>query len=98
LLLERYSNIEYVNNLHWKDGIELISKAFEKRAEQRDWELWASFYPFNDGKVYKTFKEFRGNKQNGKNVKRNMSNEEILAKAEEVRAIHRGEHKGIVKE
>jgi hypothetical protein len=97
LLLTRYSNIEYVLNLYWVDGINLINKAVEKTIEQKDWDLYSSVYPNMDAKTFITFKDFVKKKQVAQ-PKKDISTDEILQKAEEIRKLHQGTHEGVRKE
>lgn len=44
LLLSRYSNVEYILNLYFEEGLELIKKAFEREVEKRTWDRWLVDY------------------------------------------------------
>jgi hypothetical protein len=95
LLLTRYSNIDFVYGLSWTDGILLINKAIEKRKEEKDWDMWVAVYPHMDKKSFISFEKFRGKKKIA-NVapSKNMSKDEIMKKAEEIKMLHKGNHKG----
>lgn len=97
MLLERYSCIDFVLNLYWEDGINLINKAIEKRNEQRDWEMWISVYPDMDKKTFVPFEKFRGKKQTPGKPKKELTKAEIIAQAEEIRKLHQGTHEGVAK-
>lgn len=96
MLLNRYNNIDYIFNLTWIDGVEIINKAIEKTTEEKDWDLYISVYPNMDKSNFITFDKFKSKKQTVKNENK-LSKEEILQKAEELRKIHQGKHLGIVK-
>ena len=98
MLLERYANTEFVLFLYWKDGIKLINKAIEKKQETREWELYCTIYPEMDKKTFITFEKFRGKKQTQYKPKKELTKEEIIAQAEEIRKLHQGIHEGVVKE
>lgn len=85
-------------NLNWIDGIELINKALEKRNEQRDWDMWISIYPNMDKNTFIPFEKFRATKQIQQNKNITLTNDEIIAKAEELRKIHQGIHEGVKKD
>jgi len=97
LLLNRYNNIEYVLNINWVDGINLINKAIEKTVEQKDWDLYKAIYPNMDKKTFITFKDFVKKKE-VVTPKQEKSDDEILQKAEELRKLHQGIHEGVRKE
>ena len=80
----------------WEDGINLINKAQEKVTEQFEWQLYCSILPHSSEKDL-TFDKFRNKKKTINNKKENLSIEEILEKAEELRKVHQGKHLGVVK-
>ena len=96
MLLSRYNNIDFVYNLSWIDGIELINKAIEKRNEQKDWDMWLTLYPNMDKKTFISFDKFRGKKQVKVINNTKLTKEEIIEKAEELRKLHQGKHEGVV--
>ena len=98
MLLERYGSIKFVNKLLWRDGIKLINKALEKRNEQREWELYVSVYSNMDKETFVSFDKFRGIKSTNKPIKKGLTKEQILEKAEEIMKIHQGTHEGIKKD
>ena len=83
--------------LYWQDGIKLINKAIEKKQEKRDWELYCTVYPSMDKKTFIPFEKFRGKKQMPGKLKKELTKEEIIAQAEEIRKLHQGKHEGVVK-
>ena len=98
MLLCRYSNIEFVYNLHWIEGLEIIKKANEKIKEQKDWEVWLAIYPTMDNDTYISFDDFRGKSKKSEQSKSNkpkLSQNEILAKADEIKRLHQGTHEGV---
>jgi hypothetical protein len=40
MLLARYNNIEFVLSMHWVDGLQMITKAFEKDVEDKLYNRW----------------------------------------------------------
>lgn len=58
MLLKRYSNIDYVMNLDFQDGIDLINKATEKVDEERHWDVWLIMYTNMTEQTYKSFDEW----------------------------------------
>lgn len=97
MLLHRYSSIDYVNNLFWQDAINLINKALEKTAEQKDWDMWISIFPDMDKKTFVSFDEFRSKKKSRvtNTAATKLTKNEILEKAEELRKLHQGKHEGV---
>ena len=62
-------------DLEFEEGFELIIKAFEKKREQRLWELYVSRYQHMSKKNYFSFEEFCGETSN---VDIETNEEEIL--------------------
>lgn len=44
-MLHRYSDMQFVMNLEVEDFLRLAAKAFEKREEERAWDMWLQIYP-----------------------------------------------------
>ncbi|WP_346877550.1 hypothetical protein [Clostridium sp. UBA5712] len=59
LLLKRYSNIDYILNLKFEEGYELISKAYEKDAEEKLWQQWLVDYRLMDQETFISFEEYK---------------------------------------
>lgn len=57
-MLSRYSNIDFVLQLPYSDGMALILKAFEKRQEENMFRLYTSAYPHFSEDKFKTWEEF----------------------------------------
>lgn len=54
LLLRRYSNINYILNKDWIDGMHFISKAFEKEQEEILFQAY-----INESYIDMTFDEYK---------------------------------------
>ena len=98
MLLGRYADTNFVLFLYWQDGIKLINKAIEKKQEKLDWELYCTVYPDMDKKTFVPFEKFRSKKQIPGKQKKELTKEEIIAQAEEIRKLHQGTHEGVVRE
>lgn len=83
--------------MDWRDGVELINKAFEKRIEQREWDAWVSLYPSFDKTNFIPFERFKSEIK-PQNEQKIISTEEIIFNSEEIKKIHQGTHEGVVKE
>lgn len=78
LLLKRYSNIEYILNLSFEEGCELISKAYEKEAEGRLWEQWLVDYRLMDKETFMSFEEYKNKSRlTSDNVEKELTKEQI---------------------
>lgn len=95
--MTRYSSFDFVVNLDWRDGLNLINKAIEKRKEEREWDMWISLYPKMDKKSFIPFEKFCGKKKHIKIHKKELTKQEIIEQAEEIRKLHQGKHEGVVR-
>ncbi len=77
LLLKRYSNIDYILNLQFEEGYELISKAYEKDAEEKLWQQWLVDYRLMDQETFISFEEY---KSKGRTSSANIGDSEKLTK------------------
>jgi hypothetical protein len=84
LLLTRYSDIRYILEMDFEDGVEIINKAIEKSAEQRDWEIWVSLYPHFDKKSFISFEKFSKGFRSAKKPMGRASKEEIICKSHKI--------------
>jgi len=81
-----------MENMDLIDGLDFINKAFEKRLESKNWDMWISRYQHMDKNTYVSFEEFcKGSSQKVEN----LTNEEVLEKSENVRKVHQKNHPGI---
>ena len=86
LLLSRYNNIEYINNLLWHDGIRLMNKAVEKCSEQRHWDLYCTAYPNMDETTFISFEQFKKPKIKVENKTTEVkTNKDAIEKAEAIK-------------
>lgn len=98
LLLNRYGNIEYLMNLDFSDGRDIMFKAVEKDREDRIWQLWVQLYPHMDKDNFKPFDEFLNMfKPSNKPSNVNQTKEELVAEIERVKTIHQAQIKKISK-
>ena len=97
MLLERYADTDCIFDLRWDDGIRLINKAIEKNQEKRDWNLYCTVYPSMDKKTFIPFNKFRGKKHAPVTAKKELTKEQIIEQAEEIRKLHQGIHEGVAK-
>jgi hypothetical protein len=86
--MNRYSgNIDFVMQMEYQEGIEMINQAFIKVDEQKHWELWLAMYPNMTEKTYVPFDKFYkidGLKKSTKEVKKKTP-QEIIAMAEKIK-------------
>lgn len=81
MLSSRYGNIDFVLDLDFEDGELLISKAYEKRSEERAWQLYLTKYGDMTEESYIPFDRF----YNPKRIEEgNESAEDILADVKEL--------------
>lgn len=83
LLLNRYNNIDFINNLSFDDGIKLIFKAHEKREEDKAFALYTARFVTMDKESFMEFKEFYNPKIN-KNVESDKPIDDILSEVKEI--------------
>ena len=81
LLLTRYGSLQDILQMDIDTAIELIRMAFQKREEDRAFQLYAAIYPNFDKKTFKKFSEFY-KVQTGPISTRPA--EDIMAEAEEI--------------
>lgn len=78
--------------MDFEDGFELILKAFEKREEEKAWQMWLTLYPNMTKEKFMSFSEYY---QKLRQPISTRSTEEILAEVEEIRkALKEGEKVG----
>lgn len=53
--MHRYNNIEFVLNLEFETGVNLIKKAIEEKEKSKAWDMWLIEYQF----MVAGLKEFR---------------------------------------
>lgn len=83
MLLRKYSNIDYILNLSFSEGYELILKAFEKDIERTIWEKWLVDYQRMDKKNFKSFEEYKKSIMVPISEKQ-LTKDELLAQANEI--------------
>lgn len=87
LLLHRYANIDYILNLPFKNGYELICKAFEKSVEEQIWQRWLIDYQKMTKENFMSFTEYQEQMLGPLKLQQQYSQESkesILAQAEEI--------------
>ena len=83
--------------MNWTDGILLINKENKKINEQKEWEIWRSVYPDMDKDTYISYEDFRiKNSEVSQQINKPiLTQNEILAKADEIKRLHQGTHEGV---
>lgn len=81
LLLRRYSNLDYILNLEFVEGCELIKKAIETDIEDKVWDRWLVDYRKMDKDNFTNFEDYK-NKMLGINECVEISKEELLKESE----------------
>lgn len=84
-MLRRYSNVDYIFNLSYKDGLEFIFKAYEKELEDRLWDRWLVDYRWMNESNFVSFEDYKNKTSSSlnKNVE-NISKEAIEEKVKEI--------------
>lgn len=83
MLLRKY-NIHYILDLNFKEGYELILKAFEVDLERTIWEKWLVDYNKMDKNNFKSFEEYKKAIMKPVIIEKQLSKEELLVKAKEI--------------
>lgn len=87
LILRRYSNIDYILSMDYKEGVRFINCAKEKELEEKVWQRWLVDYRLMDKDSFTSFEEYmdiiRG-KKSSNNQYENMSAEDIEAKVKSI--------------
>lgn len=79
--------------------MKIIKKAREKINEQKEWEVWLALYPTMDKDTFISFEDFRVinvKNQQSQSSKPILTQNEILAKADEIKRLHQGTHEGVI--
>jgi hypothetical protein len=71
----------------YEQGIEVINKAAQKHDEDLMWQMWLSVYPNMDEKSFVPFSKFRQGLLNNKPATSSETTEELISKAEKIKAI-----------
>ncbi|MCR1953005.1 hypothetical protein NSA50_18555 [Clostridium sp. DSM 100503] len=64
LLLRRYSNIDYILSSTYDEGYDFISKAYEKEAEEKLWDIWLINYKYMSKENFESFEDYRNRLKN----------------------------------
>lgn len=85
LLLSRYSNLDYILNLGFYEGYEIILKAYSKESENRAWERWLVDYRNMTKDNFISFEEYK-EKLFAPNIiqEKYLTKEELLKEAAEI--------------
>jgi hypothetical protein len=81
----------------WCDGVKLINKASCKRSESKHWDIWLTLYPHFNEKTFIPFDKFKNQKKEIV-ANKQLTKEEVIEQAEEIRKLHQGTHEGVRKE
>lgn len=88
LILSRYSNSDYVLNLDFDEGLEMIKTAYDKQAESRLYNQWLMDYLIMDKDTFVPFEDYLNKFKkiaNGNANKNRKSKDEIIARAMKIR-------------
>lgn len=83
-MLRRYSNVDYMLNLNYKDGLEFIFKAYEKELEDRLWDRWLVDYRWMNESNFVSFEDYKNKNSSSLNKVENISKEAIEEKVREI--------------
>lgn len=85
LLLSRYSNLDYILNLEFCEGYEIILKAYKKNLEDKVWDRWLVDYRNMNKDNFISFEEYK-DKIFTTNVVQDkyLTKEELLKEAAEI--------------
>lgn len=87
LLLNRYSNLDYILNLGFQEGYELIIKAYEKNLESKVWDKWLIDYRRMNKDTFISFEDYKSKMIiKDTNHGKQLSKEDILREAAEIEA------------
>lgn len=73
ILLKRYGSIEYLMEMDFMFGHEVVVKALQKEQDERAWEMYLSIYPNMSEKSYMSFEQFKEKAKKGKGAKTDAS-------------------------
>lgn len=88
LLLKRYSNIEYVNNLPYKKGFELYVKACKEDEREKLFEIWLVNFSRMDKDNFISFEDYIKDLEQKAEVQKRIdskSSDEILSMVDDIR-------------
>lgn len=87
LILCRYNNPDYVLNLDFEEGLEIIRTANDKIAEERIYQQWLMDYLMMDKDSFISFEDYKNKfKIGNKNInKTKKSKDEIIARAMKIK-------------
>jgi len=85
LLLSRYSNLDYILNLGFYEGYEIILKAYKKELEDKAWDRWLVDYRNMTKDNFISFEEYK-DKLFTTNIVQDkyLTKEELLKEAAEI--------------
>jgi predicted metal-dependent hydrolase len=86
LLLSRYNSIEYVMDLPIIKGLELIQKAFDKREEEKAWQMWLMRFQHMTQKNFVPFSQFMKKAIRPIVEESSEPTEDLIAMAEKIKA------------
>lgn len=59
MLLTRYHNIDFVLSLDLPQFVELLTKAYEKRDEEKMFKMWLTVYPTMTQENFMSFEDYK---------------------------------------
>jgi len=84
LLLSRYSNIEYILNLNFIDGLVFIRKAYEKQHEEKLYEQWLVDYRNMTKETFISFSDYKERAIKKNTVSEKLTKEQIENKVKNI--------------
>jgi hypothetical protein len=86
LLLCRYGSFGHVMDLPATEGLELINKAFEKRNEEKAWQMWLMRFQHMTQKNFVPFSQFMKKAIRPMVEESSEPTEDLIAMAEKIKA------------
>lgn len=86
LLLCRYGSIDCVMDFPAAEGLQLINKAFEKRNEEKAWQMWLMRFQHMTKKNFVPFSQFMKKALRPTMENSSEPTEDLIAMAEKIKA------------
>lgn len=84
LLLFRYSNMEYILNLSFIDGLVFIRKAYEKQCEEKLYKQWLVDYRNMTKETFISFSDYKERAIKKNTVPEKLTKEQIENKVKNI--------------
>lgn len=90
MLFSRYNNCDFILNLDFDEGYEIITKAFDKREEEKVWQMWLVLFPNMTEKTFISFNDYYDKLKTPISIR---SKEDILEEVYKIRKKLESAHK-----